>query len=192
MPDPAVGSSIYEQFPLDRGISQGIMLYLAIEVDGAQTSSGTCDNRTSRVGSTPLPFLITPQSAIAVSVIGFAGDDGLFDEDGDQTVPFFGNDFLRINDEIGLAGQQIAHDLGSAFGLFNTVEFDGQLATSVDALSDTPSCSSERGCVLDRGTREFVMFPCVTIRRGTQSDLTDRTRWSEQQRSVVNAYVGVS
>lgn len=104
-------------------------------------------------------------SGVFVSWLACAGFDASFDED-----------------EIGLFGETMAHEIGHYQGLFHPVEWDYDYW---DALDDTPECSSAISC--EDKMADNLMFPypiCSFTACDPQRELT------AQQRAVVHHHIG--
>lgn len=88
-------------------------------------------------GGIPGPLEITAHSAILVSWLPHAGQDATFDDD-----------------EIGLFGETLAHEVGHYVGLQHPVQSDYE---RWDAIEDTVECAGPADCESALGTN--IMFP---------------------------------
>lgn len=117
-------------------------------------------------GGIPGPLLATPQSGVAVSIATSAGPDLEFSDE-----------------EIGILGETLAHEVGHFTGLFHPVEasFDAW-----DALDDTPQCRNDNDCTEELGANLMFPYPvCYSNGCIPQDELTN------DQGSVSNRYTAV-
>ncbi|MBA2321373.1 MAG: hypothetical protein H0V89_09475 [Deltaproteobacteria bacterium] len=88
-------------------------------------------------GGIPGPLEITDRSATLVSWLTHAGANGVFDDD-----------------EIGLMGETLAHEVGHYIGLQHPVQTD---YARWDALDDTVECESQSAC--EDALGDNIMYP---------------------------------
>lgn len=142
----------------EEGTDNDLLLVIGDEVDGDDMLYGMA-------GGIPGSILPTPHSAVGISWMAHAGQNGRFDED-----------------EISMMGETMAHEIGHFMGLFHPVE-DG--AGYFDALNDTPQCGSMSSC--DNTLGDNLMYPyplCSWTSCVAQEELT------AQQQGVLQRYTG--
>jgi len=130
-----------------RSNGEQIVLIIGETVDGDEWTYGMA-------GGIPGPMVPSDRSAIAISWLVHAGQDGTF-----------------TDDEVRVFGGSLAHEVGHYMGLCHPVE-DGY--ESWDALGDTPTCSAQTSCEEDLGAN--LMFPysiCDWETCSVQETLTD-------------------
>lgn len=116
-------------------------------------------------GGIPGPLVSTDYSAVAVNVTAHMGNNLQFS---DQDKRIF--------------AETMAHEIGHYMGLFHPVEDDWQ---TVDALADTPDCTSESSCESQLASNlMYYITVCDGATCEPQDTLTD------DQAGVMNRYVG--
>lgn len=144
------------------------------------------NHRYAEGGFIPLPSIPSSRSVIGLSVEDLAGSDGEFDKDRDEGDDLENQEF---NDETLQMATVIAHEIGHALGLKNTVEIVGERVIDSDTLSDTGSCVEEDGCESERDTNRNIMFPYSIKKQGSDNDFWTRDTISEQQAIVIKQNV---
>ncbi len=146
LPEPGTDSwELYEASSKTNG--EQITVVLGESVAGDAWTYGMA-------GGIPGGLVPTERSAIAISWLAHAGDDGSFDDE-----------------EVRIFGGSLAHEVGHYMGLTHPVESDYQYW---DALDDTPTCSDQEDCEAALGAN--LMFPytvCDWDTCLTQETLTD-------------------
>lgn len=139
------------------------------------------DNEFAQAGSIPLAAIPTGKSMIALSIRDLAGADGEFDSDRLGNSP----SQQRFDNEVDQMASVIAHELGHALGLKNTVQIKGSLVVDTDQLSDTQSCSTEEACEAERGANELIMFPYTLRKEHGSGSFLVRNKLTAQQATII-------
>ena len=120
--------------------------------------------------SIPGPSHPTTKSAVAVSLVGNAGPDGVFSES-----------------ERRILGETFAHESGHFLGLFHPIELDGLIgffASGEDSLTDTETCAIIFECIENENLAHNLMFP--TPLPAEDGGTIPQDRLTSQQRGVLN------
>jgi hypothetical protein len=124
------------------------------------------DNRFAEGGFTPLPPVPSSRSAIALSVIRLAGSDGMFDDRNKRDDYSNDSSGMQIYDDETLQmATVIAHEIGHALGLKNSVDISGERVVDSDTLTDTESCIDLDNCRARQEIPENIMFPFSLYRQ---------------------------
>ncbi len=182
LPNPSdhTANNIYE------GISNSYPFTINLVFGADLLKLDSKNHRYAEGGFIPLPAIPSSRSVIALSVEDLAGSDGEFDKDRDEGDDLENQEF---NDETLQMASVIAHEIGHALGLKNTVEITGERVIDADTLSDTGSCVEEDNCESDRDTNRNIMFPYTLKKRGSDNDFWSRDTITEQQAIVIKQNV---
>ncbi|MDG1480113.1 MAG: hypothetical protein P8R54_11015 [Myxococcota bacterium] len=153
-PSPQAGDAVYDK--LSRSDEPILQLVVAESISG--------EAALGEAGSIPGSLASTPHAAVTLSWLQHAGTDGVLDAQDVQTM-----------------GETMAHEASHFLGLFHPVEFSDGVATSYDALGDTPSCDSRDDC--DDSLEANLMYPYAT---GSVQDVL-----TEEQVGVLQRWTGV-
>ena len=170
---------IYEQ------ISNSYPFAVNVVFGADVTRLSTPNNRFAESGFIPIPAMPTSKSAVAISVEELAGNDGEFDRDRNES----NLDYQIFDDETLQMATVIAHEIGHALGLKNSVEIQGERVIDSDVLSDTPSCVEENGCEVQRPANENIMFPYSIKKHGTDNEFWTRDKLTNQQAIIIKQNV---
>ncbi|RMD85233.1 MAG: hypothetical protein D6808_05645, partial [Candidatus Dadabacteria bacterium] len=182
LPSPAKGDILYED--LARQYPFAINLVFGVDVRGLSEPH----DEFSIVGSTPLPAVPTPKSAVAFSIIDLAGSDGEFDSDRLDKSDSIGDQ--RFDRETQQMATVIAHGIGHGAGLTDTVTIISSKVIASDPYLDTQSCTKRRGdCTAERGANENIMFPFTLKRKESGKSFLVREKLSPSQRLVIVNYL---
>ncbi len=107
-----------------------VTVFIGEEIDGDIHTYGVA-------GGIPGPLLASDRSAVVLSWLAHAGQDGAFDDD-----------------ELRIFGESMAHEVGHYLGLFHPVESNYK---AWDAIDDTMECSDMNTCDANLGTN--LMYP---------------------------------
>jgi hypothetical protein len=135
-----------------------VTVIIGEEIDGSTEYYGVS-------GGIPGTLIAGPRSAVVLSWLANAGDDGVFDDD-----------------DIRLYGETLAHEVGHYMGLFHPVE-DGW--ESWDALSDTPECTNTADCEGELGDNLMFPYPVCTFTECVAAD-----QISDGQAGASHRYTG--
>lgn len=193
IPNPVDGDVFYQ------AISEAVRpnsLNVVIGNDVRGTDQSQSGSKYGIAGSLPGPVGPSIHSAIAMSALELSGRDGKFNygNDSGPTIREPGASQVH-NDETRLAAEELARLAAHYLGLGDSVEFrSSSSATGADALTDTPSCTTNTNCRLDGDSRSNLMFPYPLQEYREQGDAGRRTEYyardqiTPQQRSVLNRH----
>lgn len=155
VPDPSSGDALYSE--IATSVRPGaITMVIASDVRGL---GRTRNDRFTSYPSSPGAADPTPLSIAAVSVLEISGRDGKFDYYGPGSS-------TTHNDEIRLAGEELAQLAGHYLGLSHTVDFgNGSIVSQSDNLPDTLSCLALTDCRTEDLVRSNFMFPFPLARQ---------------------------
>ncbi len=150
------------------------------------------DNRFAEGGFTPLPAVPSGRSAIALSLRRLAGSDGMFDDRNKRDDYSNDSSGMQIYDDETLQmATVIAHEIGHALGLKNTVDLNGERVVDSDTLTDTESCIDLDNCQARDEIPENIMFP-FSLRKQRLSRFREfwaRTNITPQQSIIMKQNV---
>ena len=169
VPDPRLGDPLYEQIS-NVARQQSIHIAIAGDVRGLDGEEQALAISTME----SQPGVPSTRSVSALSIREVAGSDGRFNFQGDGASQIF-------DDEIEVAGEEIAQLIGHALGLQHIIELDGDRVVRTDNLNDTPSCVTFVDCREERDIRENFMFPVLLAIPGEGRKTYSRTRITTEQ-----------
>ncbi len=178
-PSDPKNNSIYQD--LSNQYPQTLVLLFAVEVEKLSSP----DNAFAQSGFSPLPAIPSSRSAIAFSARNLSGSDGEFDKDrGDDDL-----NSQQFSDETLHMANVIAHEIGHALGLSNSVTLKGDVAVDSDTLSDTDSCIDKDSCESQRDVNNNIMFPYSLREDGSGNKFWSRDSISDQQGIIMKQNV---
>lgn len=183
---PAPGSLVYQS------ITEGVRknsLNVVIAAKAAGTGGMNFQyGIPGAIGGAAIP---TSRSVNTFSILAATGSDGQFNHI-DTTR---GNFTQRSDDEVRVAGEELAQMAGHYLGLQHIVELSGSTVTQSDFIGDTGSCISLTSCRDSKEVRGNFMFP-YPLQRGREADSRNlinqkyaRTDVTPAQAAVMNAHV---
>ncbi|MDZ4785210.1 MAG: hypothetical protein SGJ02_03940 [bacterium] len=178
-PNDADHNQLYEQ--ISNSYTTAINLLFAVDVEKLHFPN----SQYAQSGFIPTPAIPSPRSGIAFSIKKLAGIDGEFDKDRDDNP----DQFQEYDDETLQMASVIAHEIGHALGLKNSVELQNGEVIDSDTFSDTASCIRTNNCESERDTNRNIMFPYTLMRSGEGNKFYARDSLSEQQGIVIKQNV---
>ena len=150
IPDPASGDTFYTTSAQALRANS-----LNMFVGNYVQNTSRLGSQFGRSGSSPGAAIPTPKSGVSIAVLKVTGSDGTFNYTGQGGVQV-------TDDEVRLAGEEMARLAGQYLGLSNIVDTNGSSLTNVviatDPLSDTASCTTVLDCGNGDAHSNF-MFP---------------------------------
>lgn len=168
IPFPFEGGELYLQAAAGAP-SPAVNLFIGAEID-FEIGTGTLLGVSASI---PGPAHPTLKSAVAVSILGNAGPDGVFSDN-----------------EKRVFGESFAHEVGHYLGLFHPIELDGLIgfiAMGEDSLPDTPTCFTLFDCLENESLVRNLMFP--TPLPSEDGETFPQNLLTAQQRGVLNRSV---
>ncbi len=160
LPDTYLGVDEYKEL-LEQQVDYPLLMVIGEEIAGDAYIYG-------EAGGIPGPMLATEISAVELSWLAHAGQNGKFSDE-----------------EVLLMGETMAHETGHFLGLFHPAEYPNW--DYWDALDDTEECTSYSDCEDDLGDNLMFPYPvCTSI-----VDCLRQDRLSDQQVGILQRYVGV-
>ncbi|MBX7144044.1 MAG: hypothetical protein K1X79_06300 [Oligoflexia bacterium] len=178
-PNPADGDVFYESLA-NQVRADAINIALCYDLEGFDPPDQEYTVRARGL----VPVAVSKKSVSVLSIRQTAGSDGRFNFDGD------GADQV-VEDELRLAGEEIAQLIGHALGLSHIVDLDGDQVLSSDNLTDTMSCVALADCREESSIRENFMFPYPLEVPDSGAEDFERTRVSAGQAEVMQRSIFV-
>lgn len=169
LPVPFEGAALYERAATEAP-SPSVNLFVSGSIQGDTSDISGSEDLLGLSSGIPGPPVPSIRSAVAVGIFAAAGPDGLFSQD-----------------DVRVLGETMAHEVGHFMGLFHPVDFESNVVTASDPLSDTPICRFLTECLTDRELTSNLMF--FTPVSDGDGGFIRQNLLSTDQRGVLNRYV---
>jgi len=176
LPDPRDGDPLYDDIS-NAVRPNAVNIVVGVDVDGLQNDGLDY----SIPGGIPGAAVPSPRSGSPMSVLEMT-DDGRFNDDGSGSSE-------EHNDEVRLAGEEMAQLIGHWLGLAHNVDLRGNRVIASDSLPDTESCITEEDCQDEADVRENFMFPYPLEIEGTGDEYYFRARVTDDQAEAMHRSV---
>jgi hypothetical protein len=182
---PAPGAAVYND--ITTGVrNNSLNVVVATKISGTGGTSFQY-GIPGAIGGAAIP---SSRSVVTLSALAVTGNDGQFN----NTDEIRRGITQKSDDEVRVAGEELAQMAGHYLGLQHVVEISGNTVSQSDFLGDTSSCVSLASC-RSSGTRSNFMFPYPLTMDRTADVVTKRNQKyprediTAAQAAVMNAHV---